>query len=148
MDIVIAKLTPADTHRLSQLLDIYEEVFSMNDFTRPTPDYLERLMRDPAVVIFVALYEEMVVGGLTGYSLPSVYEESRLLYLYDLGVTPDWQRQGAGTALIRALLDHCALAGISEVFVQADLPDEHAIRFYTKNGGSREDVVHFSFSTV
>jgi aminoglycoside 3-N-acetyltransferase I len=148
MDISIVKLTPADTTRLDQLLDIYTDVFAMTGFVRPPTSYLLQLLQDPTVTVFVALHDQKVVGGLTAYTLSSLYEKAKLLYLYDLGISPAWQRQGVGTKLIRGLLEYCAGEGISEVFVQADLPDTHAISFYTKNGGIREDVIHFSFSLI
>ena len=146
MDISIKKLTPADANLFIQLLDLYKDVFAMTASIYPPAAWSQQVLHDPAITILVALDDQKVIGGLTGYTLSSVYEPIKLMYLYDLGVSPAWQRQGVGTRLMQALLDQCSGAGISEVFVQADLPDEHAIRFYTKNGGSREDVIHFSFS--
>jgi aminoglycoside 3-N-acetyltransferase I len=87
-----------------------------------------------------------VIGGLTAYILPSLYYPGSEAYLYDLAVAAPWKRQGIGTALLKALKEHGTPVDIKEIFVQADRPDQHAIDFYTPNGGIPGDVIHFSFA--
>jgi aminoglycoside 3-N-acetyltransferase I len=97
------------------------------------------------MLFLVATRKGKVVGSLTAFTLPSVYYPASELYIYDFAVRPACQRQGIGTAMLKELRDHCTRSGIKEIFVQADRPDHHAIEFYQKNGGTPEDVIHFSF---
>ena len=86
-----------------------------------------------------------MIGGLTAYTLQQYYSTSPLVYLYDLAVASEFQRQGIGKALISSLLNYCKSMGIEEVFVQADETDSHAIDFYHSTGGIGEKCVNFSY---
>ena len=145
MEITIAKLTSADEEILSELLHIYAESFDLPGFKMPSAPYLKRLLAHPAMIIMVAIRSGKVIGGLTAYLLPGVYHLSDELYLYDLAVSPAFHRQGLGTLLLQELRAYGARVGASELFVQADRPDQYAFDFYTKNGGLPKDVIHFSF---
>ena len=144
MDILM--LTPADYPLLSELLDVYKEVFGLAEYVKPPADYLQQVLENPVVQFWVARYEGEVIGGLTAYVMPSVYFPAEEVYLYDLAVRASYQRQGVGMLLLQGLKDYCSRSGVKEIFVQADLPDKHAIDFYLKNGGVPEDVIHFSFA--
>jgi aminoglycoside 3-N-acetyltransferase I len=64
------------------------------------------------------------------------------MYIYDLAVSADHQRQGVATALIEHLREIAATRGVWVVYVQADYGDEPAIALYQKLG-IREEVLHF-----
>lgn len=145
MDFVIAKLTPVDYPLFEELLGVYKEAFDLTDSVWPPSDYLEQLLNNPTMTFMVAIYRERVIGGLTAYTLPSVYHQASEIYLYDLAVRNDWQRRGVGTLLLQQLIAYSTRLGIKEIFVQADSPDRHAIDFYERNGGIPENVIHFSF---
>jgi aminoglycoside 3-N-acetyltransferase I len=145
MDLVIAKLTPADYPLFEELLGVYKEAFGLRDPVWPPPAYLEHLLNNPTMTFMVAIYRQKVIGGLTAYTLPSVYHQASEVYLYDLAVRNEWQRRGVGTSLLQQLIDYSTKLGIKEIFVQADSTDSHAIDFYKRNGGIPENVVHFSF---
>jgi ribosomal protein S18 acetylase RimI-like enzyme len=143
--ITIKKLTPTDLPLLTELLDVYKEAFALSEFRQPSIDYLQGLLEHPTTLFFVAADNEKTVGGLTAFILPSVYYPASELYIYDFAIRPAYQRQGIGTALLQELKAYCTRSGIREIFVQADRPDHYAIAFYEKNGGTPEDVIHFSF---
>jgi aminoglycoside 3-N-acetyltransferase I len=145
MDVTIRKLNATDYALLTELLSVYKEAFELTNQTWPEGPYLRQILDNPAITFMAAIHQQRVVGGLTAYTLPSVYRPASELYLYDLAVLPRCQRDGVGTSLLRQLIEDCRGKGIKEIFVQADIPDEHAIRFYRKNGGISEDVIHFSF---
>jgi aminoglycoside 3-N-acetyltransferase I len=145
MELEIARLSPADYPLLHQLLGVYREAFGLTDHIWPPSAYLAQLLNNPTVTFMVATHQQKVIGGLTAYTLPSVYRQAAEVYLYDLAVRNDWQRKGVGTLLLQELIAHSTRLGIKEIFVQADAPDRHAIDFYAKNGGIPENVFHFSF---
>lgn len=145
---VYKQLGSIDLPYLKALICIYEEVFEMENFTLPSDSYLQTLLQREGLLFFVATLEGNVVGGLTAHVLPSVYFESSEVYIYDLGVKTSYQRKGIGRKLMASLSDYCKAQGYKEVFVQADLVDQHAMDFYQATGGQAERVVHYSYSLV
>ncbi|WP_338762970.1 GNAT family N-acetyltransferase [Bernardetia sp. ABR2-2B] len=150
MNITYQKLTNQDLPLLKELIKIFEEVFEMENFVLPNDKYLQSLLENESMIFFVAALENeegevKVLGGLRAYILPSVYYASSEIYLYDLGVTPTFQRQGIGTKLMEKLKGYSKGLGYKELFVQADLEDKHAQDFYKKTGGQAADVIHFSY---
>jgi ribosomal protein S18 acetylase RimI-like enzyme len=125
---------------------LYEEVFEMTDFKMPPAAYLQTLLEKEHIIFYVALADEEVIGGLTAYVLNSVYFAAAEIYIYDLAIEKAHQRRGIGTRLIAELKNYCAQLGHKEVFVQADLEDQHAVDFYHKTGGLPENVIHFSYA--
>lgn len=146
MNTEIIRLGFSDSDKFSELVDVYEEVFEMENFKKPPVNYLEKLLAYESVLIFAATDKDKVIGGLTAYVLPSPYFQSAEVYVYDLAVKTEYQRRGIGTKLMQAIKDYCGNLGMKEVFLQADYIDQHAVDFYTKIGGVREDVIHFSFA--
>ena len=145
VEIEYKKLETEDLSRLTQLIKVYEEVFEMEDFTLPAAQYLQSLLEKETVIFYVAMIDKKVVGGLTAHVLPSTYFPSSEVYIYDLAVETEFQRKGIGRQLINSLKEYCASLGLKEVFVQADLEDQHALDFYRATGGIAESVVHFSY---
>jgi aminoglycoside 3-N-acetyltransferase I len=129
-EITIKKLEGHELGEFIGLIELFAEVFEMENFVLPDRVYLRQVLSKPAFIALVALEGERVVGGLTAYVLEQYYSEKPLAYLYDLGVEAASQRRGIGRQLIAALRQHCQEQGFAEVFVQADLEDEHAIEFY------------------
>lgn len=140
------KLATADVKILIQLIEVYEEVFEMKNFRLPGTAYLQSLLAKEHMIFYVALSDGLVVGGLTAHTLPSVYFGSDEIYIYDLAVKTEYQRKGIGRTLVAELKHYCKNLGKKEVFVQADLADEHAIDFYKATGGLPENVIHFSYN--
>jgi ribosomal protein S18 acetylase RimI-like enzyme len=86
-----------------------------------------------------------VIGGLTAYLLDSHMSPSPMVYLYDLAVAPAHQRQGIARQLVGSLLEHSRALGASEVFVQADEEDAHAIAFYRSTGAAETQARQYSY---
>lgn len=150
MKISYQKLTSKDLPLLKELIHVFEIVFEMENFVLPKDEHLQSLLDNENIIFFVAILEEQqnerkVIGGLRVHILPSTYFESAEVYMYDLGVQTDFQRQAVGTQLVESLKNYSQKLGYKEVFVQADLEDQHAIDFYKKTGGILEDVIHFSY---
>jgi len=76
------------------------------------------------------------------------YSTSPLVYIFDLAVKTEFQRQGIGKMLIAGNNSHCMAIGAEAVMVQADEPDEHAIEFYLSTGAKAGKVIHFEYLTL
>ena len=107
--------------------------------------YLDSLLARPEFWAFVALRSRAVVGGLTAHALQMTTREAAEVFLYDIAVDRNHQRQGIGRRLVEALRFQARAAGIQVVFVPAENEDIHAIEFYKALGGSPTDVTFFEF---
>lgn len=146
MDIKIEKVNPDEINKFKELIGVFEEVFEMKNFHIPNTNYLQKLLEKSDFFVFVASLHNNVVGGLTSYVMDQYYEESPLVYIFDLAVKAEFQRKGIGKMLIKVHNDYCKAKGIETVMVQADEVDDHAIKFYQNTGGTAERVIHFDYS--
>jgi aminoglycoside 3-N-acetyltransferase I len=141
----IKKLSPRDLAQFKDLIRVFEAVFEMEAFQMPDDPYLQKLLENDGFWAFVAISGGTVIGGLTAYTLQQYYSRQPLVYLYDLAVQTEFQRQGIGKMLLAEIKAHSRKTGVEEVFVQADLADDHALEFYRTTGGIAANVVHFSY---
>lgn len=139
------KLTLKDDIFLTELINIYADVFGTESFSIPGRDYLKSLLVKENIIFCVALLNSSVIGGLTAYILPSVYYPSSQVYIYDLAVKKNMHRQGIGKEIISFLKSYSKELAYKEIYVQADFEDQHAIDFYKATGGHSEKVIHFSY---
>lgn len=129
------------------LLRIFEQVFEWEDFSVPSETHLQKLLADPRFLVWVAKANNMVVGGLTIHVLQSYTTQKPSAYIYDVGVTQAYQRQGIGKLLIAAATTYCQKQGFSELFVQAETADTHAVDFYRATPITNEmQATHFTYT--
>ncbi len=145
MNIIIKRLAADELNEFFQMLRLFEEAFEMNDFQMPGKKHLKKLLRSKNFIVFAAIDENVVIGGLTAHILPSFYSDSSEVYIYDLAVKTIFQRKGIGKKLLLALKAYCGENNYNAFFVQADETDKHALEFYCATGGSPEKVVHFNY---
>jgi aminoglycoside 3-N-acetyltransferase I len=143
--IKISRLSHENLNDFISLIKIFEQVFEMEDLVLPNYNLLKKLLENEKFVVFVAKVNGQVVAGLTAYILDSYYTNNSQIYLYDLGVNSNYQRQGIGTMLMANLINFAKSINIDEIFVQADSEDENAINFYRKTKAKEQSVIHFTY---
>jgi aminoglycoside 3-N-acetyltransferase I len=74
-------------------------------------------------------------------------QPSSEIFIYDIAVRADWQRQGVGRTLIVTLRAAAEAEGINDIFVPADNEDTHALDFYRSLGAEPTAVTHFTFQS-
>jgi aminoglycoside 3-N-acetyltransferase I len=142
---LVKKLTPADLPAFKQLIQIFREVFEISTDS-PTDEQLGKLLTDPGFWVFVVQYDAKIVGGLTVYVLPSYHHPKPQAYIYDVGISPDFQRRGLGKMLIKTVGDYCTGQGIENAYVEAEKQDSEAVSFYRQTNPSEEmEAVHFTY---
>ncbi|MBA2407708.1 MAG: GNAT family N-acetyltransferase [Chitinophagales bacterium] len=146
MDIKVERLTHSDVSKFTNLIRLFEDVFEMKDFQIPDQGYLQQLLKKDDFFVFVALWDNNVVGGLTSYIMQQYYSKSPLVYIFDLAVKTEFQRQGIGKMLIESNNRYCKVIGAESVMVQAHEVDDHAVKFYHSTGATAEKVIHFDYS--
>lgn len=150
MSLVIHHLTPDDVPLMEALSTTFGEAFGDVDTyagSRPSADYLRRLLDGDSFIALATLKNGNVVGGIAAYQLQKFEQERREIYIYDLAVSAAYRREGIATSLIEELKKVAVVRGAHVIFVQANTGDEAepAIALYTKLG-VREDVLHFDIA--
>ena len=97
--------------------------------------------------MLIAKAENQIIGGLTAYLLPGYQTKKSSIFIYDLGVATNFQRQGIGKKLLDSLLDYAKNHQIQDVFVDTELEDnEDALAFYQKTGfDNQAKVVQYTY---
>lgn len=142
----IKKLDPIDVAHMRDLMSVFADAFEDEDnyLSNPPPtDYLESILKNQSFVALVACDGTKIVGGLTAYELVKYEQCRKEFYIYDIAVSPPYQRKGVATALIRTLQSIAIARSIDTIFVQTDREDAHAIAFY-QTIATQTDVVHFT----
>ncbi|MBY0155648.1 MULTISPECIES: GNAT family N-acetyltransferase [Cytobacillus] len=139
------KLTIGDESSFSKLVLLFNNEFESPDLNYVNDKNIRSLIAKPDFICFVAFIGDEVVGGLTGYELLMYDQEGSSMYLYDLAVDKNYQRRGIGSNLVGELMEYCRSKDIKDLFVQADVEDQHAVEFYNKIGGDDSETVQFSF---
>lgn len=91
---IVRQLTSQDLNLFQELIFVFEDVFAMQNFTIPNQNHLQNLLDKPDFMVFVALLENKVVGGLTAYILTSYFFQSSDVYILDLAIKREFQRKG------------------------------------------------------
>ena len=145
MNISLMKLGTQDIDKFIELIQLFEAVFEMEDFTLPDKEHLQAVLDKKDFVAFVAMDENGVIGGLTAYTVEQYYSHKPLAFIYDIAIKTIYQRNGIGKNLITALTDYCKNNGIEQMFVLADSEDEHAVEFYRSTKATESKVINFDY---
>ena len=139
------RLRQGDRARARALFALMSDVFE--EERRELSDaHVDLLLGRAELWALAALDGDDVIGGLTAHTLPMTRTEAFEVFIYDLAVRGDRQRQGIGRQLIAHLRAAAAAVGIDDVFVAADNDDAHALDFYRAVGGAAASVTIFSFT--
>lgn len=142
----IKKLTADEVSDFKRLIEIFKDVFE-NDEDIPPVAHLRRVLSNPDFMVFVVLSGGNVVGGLTIYVLHRYYSVKPEAYIYDVGISPEFQRKGLGKALITKVCRYCQVNGFENAYVEAEGDDTDAVNFYKKTAFSYEmDAIHFTYA--
>lgn len=141
----IKKLNSDGLADFKSLIEIFKEVFE-NDEPIANDEQLGKLLTNPDFLVFVVLLNNEVVGGLTIYILHRYYGTKPIAYIYDVGISPDFQGQGLGKALISEVCNFCKQNDFEDAYVEAESDDIDAVSFYRKTKFSSEmNAIHFTY---
>lgn len=146
----VVQLTKKDTDELYELLRVFSDAFEDPDHylaSPPSETYLKKLLSSETFIALTCRRDDQIVGGLIAYELIKFEREQSEIYLYDIGVSARYRRQGIASALLDNLQQIAEQRGASVVYVQADGDDDAAIALYSGRG-SKAAVFHFEFPTA
>ena len=141
----IKKLESNDAEDFRKLVEIFTIVFE-HTIEIPSVKYLASLLANPDFMAFVVILDGKIVGGLTVYVLHQYYNVKPLAYIYDVGITPEYQGRGLGKLLIAECCRFCKQHGFDDAYVEAEEEDVEAVAFYRKTAFSNEMLArHFTY---
>jgi ribosomal protein S18 acetylase RimI-like enzyme len=131
MSVTIRRLGPGD-EALLELLATHDADFDLDgrgSSLRPLDRAAAtRFLANPAVLLWVASADDVVVGLLYCLVVPLRSDEAQELLLYEIGVRSSWRKNGVGRALLDRMEDWMRANDIDVVWVLADNPI--AVDFY------------------
>jgi aminoglycoside 3-N-acetyltransferase I len=145
-EIRVWRLGPEDRELARDTFALMAAVFG-ETHTPLSDTYLDGLLRRPEFWAFAPTRAGAVIGGMTAHTLMMTAFEGAEIFLYDIAVSPTFQRRGVGRQLIDALRQAAISLGASTVLVPADEEDTAAVDFYSALGGRPRRVAFFEFGS-
>ncbi|HEX3776554.1 MAG TPA: GNAT family N-acetyltransferase [Polyangiaceae bacterium] len=137
MSLSIKRLGPGDEASL-EILAREDADFDLEGRGQPLeplkPVMAQRYLANPAVLHWVALDGEAIVGFLYCIHLPLRSGIGHEVLLYEIGVRQAYRRQGIGRTLLTHMENWMQTMGATEVWVAAD--NRVAVDFYRGSGFS------------
>lgn len=120
---------PADEDRVNAAGHLFDEL--------PRSDAVTRFLSDPNHHLLIAYSNGEPVGFVSGVEVTHP-DKGTEMFLYELGVNDEHQRQGIGTELVRALGELARSRGCYGMWLLADDDNIAAGATYRKAGGEAE----------
>ena len=81
MQAIVQQLEKQDLEAFRSLIQIYVDIFGMEDYLPITNDNLQNALQQPHFEVFVASINNKVVGGLTIYILKPFHSGKGIAYV-------------------------------------------------------------------
>lgn len=136
----------ADRSHVPDLLSLLEELFTQErDFTpnaqKQVLGLLQIIDHPETGRIFVARYNNAVVGMATALSTISTAEGGPVILLEDVIVARPYRGQGVGGLMMRYILNWAQSNGFLRVTLLTDRDNTGALQFYERAGFKRSHMI-------
>lgn len=100
--------------------------------------------------LFACIEGERVIGFCYGYELNRLNDIGNMLYIHEVGVLPEYQRQGIGKTMLNSIKASCKLLGICRFFLFTEKSNVAACALYDSVRGvpAHEDDVAYFFNDL
>ena len=108
-----------------------------------------QFLLDPKNWIFACIEDKKIIGFAYGYELNRLDNKGNMLYIHEVGVHPEYQRQGIGFQILTSLKEICKLTDICRFFLITQKHNIAACKLYEKTGGKKiadsydDDIIYF-----
>lgn len=103
---------------------------------------LRAFLSSPDCWLFAAMLENRIIGFAYGYALQRMNTGRKMLYIHEVGVLDDYQRQGIGTQMLMKLKEACAAENYCKIFLTCYQNNVGANALYRKAGGKLCEESH------
>ena len=136
---IFRKLTVND---LSLLLNM-EQDFRSNFICE---ENARQFLSNPMNWLFACIQDQRIIGFAYGYELHRLNNTGNMLYIHEVGILEQYQRQGIGRQLLTGIQALCKLTGICRFFLFTQKSNAAACSLYESVGGKAahdDDVMYF-----
>lgn len=106
--------------------------FAGNDVT---VDHAEQFLANSSNYLIIAESGDTLAGFLSAHKLARFKDTRQKMFIYEVDVAPQWQRQGVGRRLIESILEIARGEGVDTAFVFTDQRNGAARALYAATGG-------------
>ncbi|MDR9498819.1 MAG: GNAT family N-acetyltransferase [Hydrogenovibrio sp.] len=125
---------PATIDDIDEMIALLQRLFSIEAAFSFDPAHhrkaLQWIVDDPAACAMVATNHGRVLAMGTAQWVYSTASGGKSAWLEDIVVTPDCQRQGIATGLVKNLIAWCRKEGCNRVQLVYDPDNQSAVTFY------------------
>ena len=103
-------------------------------------------LSNPMNWLFACINNNRIIGFAYGYELNRLNNIGNMLYIHEVGVLSEYQRQGIGKQMLYDMISLCKLAGICRFFLFTEKSNQAACALYESVGGEpahKDDVAYF-----
>ena len=133
MNMEICRLKAGDGVRAIRAVHELKPVEGQNGLDA-SEDHMRKLLQQDANYLIVAFDGGRPVGFLVAHRFSRIDRDKNMVYLYEIGVDPDYRRQGIGSKMIRLLKDECKGDNVMEIWVATGDDNIPAMRLYESTG--------------
>lgn len=139
MPIVVRRAGPDDAGAVVELIRILAAEGGEESIL--SEGYVRRYLTGPGASVLLAEMEGQIAGLLSFSIRPNLFHAADACLIEEFVVAPNARNQGAGAALMRAVLKSARDCGCAEISVST-MPDNlGAIRFYQRHGLTDESIL-------
>ena len=142
----IKKLSPVDHELAREVISLFQEDDGIIEPAVPDEEYLTALLRSNDFCLLVALVGKRPIAGLTAYVLPGYKQAKPKIYLYEIGVQPEWRKREIAKHLIFYLIEMGKTKGIEKIFAETSRHNKAAMRLFESTGAQTgHEVVSYTY---
>ena len=114
----------------------------------PSLEHLRALLADLDNFLIVASEGRNPVGFLIAYRMPKIARDASMVYLYEIGVDPEYRRRGIATQMIQLLKALCRERDVVEIWVGTENDNAAARALYARTGAvvETEHTIEFVYT--
>ncbi|HBN84313.1 MAG TPA: N-acetyltransferase [Clostridiales bacterium] len=107
-------------------------------------------LSNPANWIFACIENNKIIGFAYGYELNRLNDMGNMLYIHEVGVLPEYQRQGVGKQILQNIKSLCKQTGICKIFLFTEKSNRTACALYDSAGGvaAHDDDLAYFFNLM
>lgn len=116
-------------------VDIAIEVSKVFKSTTPKEEKVQSFLSDSKNYLMIYKDDNKVVGFAYGFELQRFDGKNSMMYIHEIGVLPEYRRQGIGKAIINELIEICKEKDFMKMFLITMESNIPAVTLYERTGG-------------
>lgn len=141
--VTVRQATLADIDSVANLFDAYRQFYEQVPNATLTKQFISERMNNRQSIILVAESDEKIVGFCQMYPTFCSVEAAPIMVLYDLFVSPQARKIGAGRELMLAAKDYAKVNGFTRLDLSTAKTNVHAQALYESLGWQRDSQFHY-----